>query len=157
MRRPLINVKQDIKLDTKITTASRTKVESGVMLDKRLRQKRSKAYIEAVTQLDAGGITTTQSKKEELLNAIKNEFPDLEPYQYPLGIIAKCYLGHPFEVHTLDISLDIIRHYKQGESLPNQMDRGRSLALHPSYEFIEIFSDTLRAVGKSGNVSVIKG
>jgi hypothetical protein len=34
-------------------------------------------------------------------------------------------------------------------------ERARCLALHPSYAFIEIFKDTLRAVFLDGAVSVI--
>ena len=109
-----------------------------------------------MTKLDAGGVICNHAQIDELKQAIQNEFPELNPYQYPIGIIAKCYLGNPYEVHTLDIKLDIIQHYKKGEAVPI-LDRGRSLALHPSYEFIEVYNDTLRAVTKSGDVAVIQG
>ncbi|MED3997540.1 hypothetical protein P4647_23390 [Peribacillus frigoritolerans] len=158
MRRPIINTNQKNNLKVTPSTVNRCKVElSGVALEKRLRQKRSQEYVQAMTKLDTGGVTYSKSSIDELLQAIHNEFPELEPYQYPVGIIAKCYLGHPFEVHTLDLKLDIINHYKKGEAMPQLLDRGRGLALHPSYEFIEIFSDSLRAVTNNGDVSVIKG
>ncbi|WP_316569120.1 hypothetical protein [Neobacillus sp. YIM B06451] len=160
MRRPILNtnVNQKVNLSVEPQQVSRTTVVlEGMALEKRLRQKRSTAYISKLTKLDAGGVTCSHAKIEELKNAIQAEFPDLNPYQYPLGIISKCYLGDPYEVHTLDIKLDIVQHYKKGDGLPNQLDRGRGLALHPGYEFIEVYNDTLRAVTLNGDVAVIKG
>lgn len=157
MRRPLINVSQksDIKLSAEIQ--NRTTVQTGPALEKVLRQRRTKTYIETFTKLDAGEKTCHQHNIDQLIDMIRSEFPDLEPYQFPLGIIARCYLGNPYEVHTLDITLEIIQHYKKGEVLPQLMDRARRLAVHPSYEFIEIYSDTLRAISPNGDVAVIKG
>lgn len=159
MRRPLIktNVNQKTNFGVTANQTSRTTVElTGLALDKRLRQKRSPSYVNSLTKLDAGGVMCSNAQIDELKQAIQNEFPDLNPYQYPIGIIAKCYLGNPYEVHTLDIKLDIIHHYKRGEAVPI-LDRGRALALHPSYEFIEVYNDTLRAVTKNGDVAVIQG
>lgn len=157
MARPKIHI--STATETKLSTVqkSRTQVIDGPALDKRLRQKRSSTYIDALTKLDAGGVTCIQHDIEALKQAIQAEFTDLEPYQWPLGIISKCYLGAPYEVHTLDTSLDIIEHYKRGERLPSLMERARSIALHPTYAFIEIYSDTLRAVSENGDVAVIKG
>lgn len=145
-----VNVESKQKVGT---TVALTEME----LNKRLRQKRSSAYIDAVTKLDAGGVTCSKAKIEELKQAIHKEFPDVPPFQYPIGIISKCYLGDPYEVHTLDITLDIVEHFKVGQALPAQMDRGRGIALHPSYEFIEIYNDMLRAVNRNGDVAVIQG
>ncbi|AIE61472.1 hypothetical protein [Bacillus methanolicus] len=160
MRRPIIHTNVNQKVDLSVTPSqvSRTTVElTGLALEKRLRQKRSEAYVNAITKLDAGGVTCSHAQIEELKQAIQSEFPELTPYQYPIGIIAKCYLGNPYEVHTLDVKLDIVQHYKRGEALPPQMDRARSIALHPGYAFIEVYSDTLRAVTKNGDVAVIQG
>ena len=149
---------QQVNLKVSNVQVSRTTVElKGMELDKRLRKKRSGEYVNAIKKLDAGGVTCNHASIEELKQAIQNEFPELTPYQYPIGIIAKCYLGNPYEVHTLDVKLDIVEHYKKGEVLPDSMDRGRSLAMHPSYDFIEIYNDSLRAITLSGDVSVIKG
>ncbi|MBO1001863.1 hypothetical protein ACFSKI_11270 [Pseudogracilibacillus auburnensis] len=155
MRRPLLHSKTNTQLSSR--TESRTKVEyTGLALEKRLRQKRSLNYVNGFTQLDAGTVTCNHTEIDELIQKIKNEFSDLQPYHYPIGIIAKCYLGDDFIVHTLDTRLEIVKHYKKGEALPSEMDRGKSLALHPSYEFIEVYSDTLRAVSSNGNVAIIK-
>ncbi|MFJ8518691.1 hypothetical protein [Lysinibacillus xylanilyticus] len=160
MRRPIINMNVDKKVNVTVSPkqVSRTTVElTGMALDKRLRQKRSQAYVDCVAKLDACGVTSSQAQINDLIQAIQNEFPDLTPYQYPIGIIAKCYLGEPYEVHILDVKLDIVEHYKKGEMLPSQMDRGRGIALHPNYVFIEVYNDTLRAVTTNGDVSVIQG
>jgi len=160
MRRPILNMNVDKKVNVTVSPkqVSRTTVElTGMEIDKCLRQKRSQAYVECIAKLDAGGGTCCQAQMDELIKAIQNEFPDLTPYQYPIGIISKCYLGEPYEVHILDVKLDIVEHYKKGETLPSQMDRGRGIALHPNYVFIEIYNDTLRAITKNGDVAVIQG
>ncbi|TWT27744.1 hypothetical protein [Planomicrobium sp. CPCC 101110] len=160
MRRPLINTNTSQKINVSISPSkvSSNKVElTGLALDKRLRQKRSKEYINGITKLDAGGVICSHSDIEELKQTIQNEFPDLSPSQYLIGIISKCYLGKPYVVHTLDLNLDIVKHYEKGESLPASMDRGKGLALHPRYEFIEVYNDSLRAVSENGDVAVIKG
>lgn len=153
-----MNVDKKVNVAVSPEQVSRTKVElTGMALDKRLRQKRSQVYMDCLAKLDAGGVTCSQVQMDELIQAIQNEFPDLTPSQYPIGIIAKCYLGDPYEVHTLDITLDIVEHYKKGEILPSQMDRGRGIALHPNYMLIEIYNDALRAVTMNGDVAVIQG
>jgi hypothetical protein len=40
--------------------------------------------------------------------------------------------------------------------MPPLYERARALALHPSYLFIEIYPDTLRAISIDGSVSVIE-
>lgn len=50
---------------------------------------------------------------DELMKAIQEEFGTAELTSLPLGIVSKCFLGHPYEVHTLDLSgSQIIKHYK---------------------------------------------
>jgi hypothetical protein len=108
-------------------------------------------------KLDAGGHATTREALSALLSAIRSELPELTIEHLPVGIVAKCYLGSPHEVHTLDRDGSIIRHYKTFESLPPLMERGRSLALHPDYAFIEIYVDKLIAVADNGDTSIVKG
>jgi hypothetical protein len=108
-------------------------------------------------KLDAGGHATTREALDALLSAIRSELPELTIEHLPVGIVAKCYLGPPHEVHTLDRDGSIIRHYKTFEPLPSLMERGRSLALHPGYAFIEIYVDKLIAVADNGDTSIVKG
>ncbi|MGG4095449.1 hypothetical protein [Paenibacillus lautus] len=110
-----------------------------------------------MTKLDVGGAVWSREMIDELIQTISNEFPELKPTQLPIGIIAKCHLGDPFETHILDRALEIVEHYKFGQVLPSGMEKGRALALHPSYDYIEVYSDSLCAVSKNGNVSIIKG
>lgn len=160
MRRPLLNVqpKTNTEQILKTATITRPNIElSGAALEKRLRSKRSDAYTEAMTKLDAGGAVCSQQVIQDLIQAIASEFPELQPHQFPIGIISKCYLGAPYEVHTLDVALEIVEHYKVGQALPAGMERGRSIALHPGYAYVEVFSNAICAVTSAGNVSIIKG
>lgn len=124
-------------------------------IDKLLRQKRSKEYMDALHKLDVGGHVHNQNKVDEITNAIKREFPEVEISGILLGYVSICYLGKPYEVHTLDIAGGIIEHYKSGETLPNGMEKARGIALHGGYEFIEVYVDCCRAVSSNGTVSVI--
>lgn len=159
VRRPIFDVNKTSKIDLQVRSQemSRTTVElTGLELKRRLRKKRSSSYVELMKKLDAHSVTNNQAQIDDLKEAMRSEFPEIQPYQFPIGIIAKCYLGKPYEVHTLDVKLDIVEHYKKGESLPQQLEKGRSLALHPSYEIIEVYNDVLRAVTIHGDVSVIE-
>lgn len=124
-------------------------------LDRLLRKPRSKAYMQALHQLDAGGHVHNQHKVDDIINAIRNEFPDLEISGIMLGIVSICYLGKPYEVHSLDISGQIIEHYKSGQSLPGGLEKARSIAMRGGYDFIEVYVDCCRAISANGSVSVI--
>ena len=149
---------------TRIETASATSPSSptrttlrGPQLQQRLRQKRSSVYVEAMRRLDVGTHHADRAAFDSLTEAILNEFPELGIDQRPLGIVSRCYLGSPYEVHICDLDGGIIQHFKTHQSMPPLFERGRSLALHPAYAFIEVYSDTLRAVTADGSVSVIEG
>lgn len=160
MRRPIINTNLKQKTEHTLSvgqTAIKTQQLTGTTLEKRLRQKRSTGFIKAMTKLDAGGITTSQAKIDELKQTIQNEFPELSPSQLMVGIVAKCYLGNPYVVHTLDLNLDVVKHFERSVPLPGSLERARSLAQHPGYEFVEVYTDELRAVSANGTVAVIKG
>jgi hypothetical protein len=90
-----------------------------------------------------------------LIEAIANEFPELSIEQRPIGIVSQCYLGAPYEVHICDLGGGIIEHFQIYRPMPPLFERGRSLALHPGYAFVEVYPDTLRAVSLDGAVSVI--
>ena len=124
-------------------------------LDRLLRQPRSKAYMDAMQKLDSGGHTHNRNKVNEIIDAIQNEFPEVELAGILLGVVSKCYLGAPYEVHTLDITGVIIEHYKAGKALPGGMEKARAIAIRGGYEFIEVYFDCCRAVSSNGTVSVI--
>ena len=88
---------------TKPVEKTKTTVEP-VNLQRLLRKKRSKKYMEILQTLDAGGHVQNQEKVNELIEAIRQEFPEVELIKAGLliGIVSKCYLGRPYEVHILD-------------------------------------------------------
>ena len=124
-------------------------------LDRLLRRPRSKAYMDALHKLDAGGHTHNQKKVDEIIDAIRQEFPEVDISGILLGYVAICYLGRPYEVHTLDMTGQIIEHFKAGQVLPGGMEKARSIAMRGGYEFIEVYVDCCRAVSANGKVSVI--
>lgn len=126
-------------------------------LDRLLRKTRSKEYMQALHKLDAGGHVHNQHKVNEIIDTIRNEFPDLEISGIMLGIVSICYLGKPYEVHSLDITGQIIEHYKSGQVLPGGLEKARSIAMRGGYDFIEVYVDCCRAISSNGSVSVISG
>lgn len=125
-------------------------------LQARLRQKRSSRYIEAMTQLDSGGHIHSTEANQALQDAIRQELPDITVDALPLGVVSKCYLGAPYEVHTLDCTGGIVKHFKRGETLPTLMERARSLANNSNYAFIEVYSTKLIAVSATGQTAIIE-
>lgn len=132
-----------------------TTQEQKMKIDRLLRQKRSKRYMEALAALDAGGHVMNRAQVERILDAIRNEFPEVELQGILLGYVSKCCLGKPYEVHTLDPNNQIIEHYKMGHPLPNGMEKARGIAIRGGYSFIEVYVDCCRAVSGDGSVSVI--
>lgn len=124
-------------------------------LDRLLRKARSKEYMQTLHNLDAGGHVHNQHKVNEMIDTIRNEFPDLEISGIMLGIVSICYLGKPYEVHTLNMAGQIVEHYKSGQMLPDGLEKARTIAIRGGYEFIEVYVDCCRAISSNGSVSVI--
>ncbi|MDD6526629.1 MAG: hypothetical protein PUF31_02250 [Oscillospiraceae bacterium] len=124
-------------------------------LDRLLRKPRSKEYMEALHKLDAGGHTHNQQLVNEIIDAIRNEFPEVELQGVLLGYVSICYLGKPYEVHTLDMGGQIVEHYKSGQPLPGELEKARSLALRGGYDFIEVYVGSCRCISSNGAVSVV--
>ena len=141
---------------TKPVEKTKTTVDT-LTLQRILRKKRSQKYMEAMKTLDAGGHVHNQEKVKELINVIREEFPEVELINSGmfLGILAKCYLGIPYEVHTLSFSFSIIEHYKKGQTLPDGMEKARAMAARGVYEYIEVYTDYCCAVSSDGTVSMI--
>ena len=135
----------------------RNSQQDKMKLDRLLRKQRSKEYMEAIHSLDAGGHVHNHNKVDEIINIIKSEFPDVDMEKLLLGCVAVCYLGRPYEVHTLDTMSGIIDHYKTGQPLPGRLEMARGLVLRGGYEFVEVYVDCCRAVSANGVVSVIPG
>ena len=123
--------------------------------DRILRKTRSKEYMKALCELDAGGDVNNKKQVEKIINTIRNEFPEISISSVLLGYVSICYLGTPYEVHTLSMAGGILEHYKAGQSLPGELEKARSIAIHGGYAFIEVYIDCCRAIYPDGTVSVI--
>lgn len=152
MPRQILNTKASI--DVNINKNEATTLKSGaVTTDRVLLQKRSKKYIEALTSLDTGTLTATQGFAT-LVEKLQAEFGELGITEYPLGVVSKCFLGHPYEVHVLDLSgTQIINHYKRGESLPAALEKARNLALNNSYTMVEVYLTKMILINADGTTT----
>lgn len=159
MPRPMLHhtAKQEMSELSLTSMTRKTTQLSPVELDALLRKKRSAAYMKACQELDAGGHTTNTKQVAAFVQALKDEFPEIELAGVLIGVVSKCYLGAPYEVHTLDPAGGIIEHYKTGQALPGGMEKARRLAAVGGYAFIEVYTDCCRAIGEDGSVSVVKG
>lgn len=115
--------------------------------------RRSATYLKLLAGLDHGTLPGTRGW-EELLAAIQQEFGTASLADLPLGIVSKCFLGPPYEVHTLDLSAHaIIEHYKAGQPLPADFERARQLARHNAYALVEVYANKLLLIAEDGSVS----
>ena len=145
-----------------LTVQPKTTLLVGPQLERRIKQRRSQAYIQALTRLDVSPHAPNQQALEELVATIANEFGDLAIQQRPLGFVQKCILGPGFEVHILNVTGSrILHHYKVGEGMPDPFQAARQLAIYPShaalntYAFVEIYPDRLVPVFANGPVTTV--
>lgn len=163
MPKPMIKNQAPAKLEdilsvsTKVEQKQQQSPAAKLKLDAVLRQPRSKAYMESVHRLDAGGHVHNQELVEKIIETIKNEYPDIDLFDLNilLGVVSVCGLGAPYEVHTLNFGGEIIEHYKSGQPLPNDMEKARTIAMFGGYSFVEVYTDCCRAIASDGSVSVI--
>ena len=152
MPRQILNTKASIDIDVSRNSAPQLK-SGAVTSDRVLLQKRSKNYIQALTALDTGTLTATQGFAA-LVEKMKTEFGELGITEYPMGVVSKCFLGHPYEVHVLDLSgTQIINHYKRGESLPALLEKARNLALNNSYTMVEVYLTKMILINADGTTT----
>lgn len=138
----------NINLDT-----NKQSQNQGFVSDRDLLKKRSKKYLDLIAGLDTNTLTHTKGI-DELIKAIQEEFGTAEIANLPLGIVSKCFLGHPYEVHTLDLSgSQIIKHYKISETMDPQFEKARSVAKHNAYAIVEIYSNKIIIIREDGTAS----
>ncbi|MGN0665479.1 MAG: hypothetical protein ACI4KF_03020 [Huintestinicola sp.] len=133
-----------------------------------LRQKRSKRYMDFLTDLDTGNVdmkaqvnaildeVDMKARVDAILDEVREEFPLIEIPGDFIGYCSKCYLGEDFEVHTVDFTEAIIEHFRKNEPLPDGMEKARYLAMDENYEIIEVYTHCIRAIDYNGCVSVIE-
>ncbi len=158
MPRPILGTKESVTIALSSSTpltAPRSTLQ-GPRLQQRLRQTRSRAYLESMACLDAGTHNADRPALEALIGGISHEFPELGIEQRPVGIVSRCWLGAPYEVHICDLTGGIVQHFETFRSMPVAYERSRMLAIHPAYAFVEIYPDKMRAIAIDGSVSVIE-
>jgi hypothetical protein len=148
--RPIINTggrQQAPRLDV-TSTAARTRSAGGrVSLE-----RRSSRFAAAIARLDAGGLQATDLSA--LMDDIAAQYP--MGSAQPLGFVATCHLGFPYEVHILDFIGGIVEHFELGKPMPHPFERARTLAGHPAYEVIEIYDQVLVCVRADGSVTEMR-
>jgi hypothetical protein len=126
-----------------LQTTTTTDKKTGFISDSDWLKKRSKKYVEFFSKLDQHSLTDTKGWNE-LMGLIKEEFGAAELATLPLGIVSKCFIGHPYEVHILDLGTHhIVQHFKIDEPMPGEFEKARTLAKHNAYALIEVYTDKL--------------
>jgi hypothetical protein len=162
MPKPMLRPAQQTQTGSVLSLASNSAArqemseEMKMKADRLLRKRRSRKYMDMICGLDAGGHVHNRKQAEDIINAIKAEFPEVEISGALLGVVSMCYLGENYEVHMLDAAKSIIEHFRQGQQMPGGLEKARSIAIRGGYEFIEVYVDCCRAVSANGSVSVIK-
>lgn len=136
-----------------IETSKKPIETTGFSSDRDILKKRSKKYLDLIAGLDAKTLTDTKGM-EKLMTAIQEEFGTAALASLPLGIVAKCYLGHPYEVHTLDLSgSQIIKHYKANEAMEADFEKARTVAKHNAYAMAEVYKDKIILIREDGTAT----
>lgn len=126
---------------------------SGFTNDRDILRKRSKKYLEVIASIDQKTLTDTKGMAE-LMKAVQEEFGTADIASLPLGIVSKCFLGHPYEVHTLDLSTtQIIRHYKISEAMGGDFEKARGIAKHNAYVMVEVYKDKMILIREDGTAT----
>ena len=93
MPKPIISQreKQAAESVCKVKKCNVSNSFSKTKLDKLLRKQRSKGYVDMICELDAGGHVTNQDKVNQIIQKIKDEFPEIDISPILLGIVSTCY------------------------------------------------------------------
>lgn len=84
MPRPMLKQKPQTQTNAILSVTPRNEKKQAQMqtnkmqLDRLLRKKRSRQYMDAIHKLDAGGHVCNQEKVNSIINAIKEEFPEVD-------------------------------------------------------------------------------
>ena len=128
---------------------------SGFLSERDYLKKRSEGYINLIKNMDTDMLSQTGGK-EEFMKKLQEEFGTTDPAQLPIGILAKCFLEHPHDVHTLDLSSSVIlKHYAIGEALPPEFEKARNTALHNAYAFVEVYKDKFIVIHWDGTATFL--
>lgn len=153
MARQILNSKPELNTSINTNTPRTQLQRSGISSDRDLLKKRSAKFVKTMMQIDHGTLASTIGVAD-LVEKLKEEFGALGIIEYPLGVVSKCYLGAPYEVHILDLTGDmIIEHFKAGNNLPGELERARGLAMNASYAFVEVYPNKMILVKEDGTTT----
>jgi hypothetical protein len=116
---------------------------------------RSTRYLDNLSRLDAS-TNITPAQLEEIVDGIRREFADRWA-ALPVGFVSRCFLGHPFEVHTLTPDGGILEHFRLGQSMPGPLESARTHTLTGLYLAIEVYEDRLVCVRTDGTTVTLGG
>ena len=116
---------------------------------------RSRRYLDSFARLDAG-TTLTPAELSQIVDDIRREFTERWA-ALPLGLVSKCYLGHPFEVHTLAPDGDILQHFRLGEQLPGPLEGARTHSLSGLYLAVEVYVNRFVCIRPDGSTVTLGG
>jgi hypothetical protein len=116
---------------------------------------RSRTYLSALTRLDAAA-NVTAAELQKIIDDIHREFTERWA-ALPLGIVSTCYLGHPFEVHTLSPDGGILEHYRIGQPLPGILERARELGRSETYLAVEVYANRMVCLRTDGSTVTLGG
>lgn len=169
MPKPIINTNNKQKfLSDNLSLKERAVFKSPELT---FRKQRSQAYINLIKNIDNDYAKVSEDKINELVKKLQEAAPDAIFDETFIGVLGKCHLGAEYDVHTISknfvFGIDevthqfgfgrmILKHFKFGESLPDGLEKGRSLATNPGYLFVEVYNDKLIAVQADGTVAIIK-
>jgi hypothetical protein len=132
-----------------ISDETKSKVTVSQQEKKNRKLRRSADLLEAVKQID---VQTDPEMKKAILDWVEAEYNERGGGQL-IGLFSKCYLGHPYCDHRMDLSGSIIEHYKVDENVPPAYARARALAKSDLYAYIEVYADgTVMPVRHDGSV-----
>jgi hypothetical protein len=128
-------------------------VKNSFFNDRDILKKRTKRYLDLIAGLDSKSLMDTKGM-DELMEAIKEEFGTADITSLPIGIVSKCFLGHPYEVHTLDLSaVQIVKHYRTNEAMELDFEKARTVAKHNAYALVEIYKDKIILIREDGSAT----
>ncbi|MET0932005.1 MAG: hypothetical protein ABWX74_20990 [Aeromicrobium sp.] len=99
---------------------------------------RSAELVDAVQRLDT---TTDPATAEAIMQWINDEYESRSGGQI-IGLFGRCYLGHPFVDHRIDLAgAFILQHFTRDETPPGPYGAARPFARNTAYTFIEVYDD----------------
>lgn len=153
--RPGLQLTGELSLDGREAGRTSAHTMSKPEMDRLLRKPRSAAYMDAMRKLDIGSHTHHDELKDEIIRIIRDEFPEVQLEGILIGVIAKCYIGPEYDVHSIGLDGGIIHHYKKDEPMNPELARARGLAARGTYEFIEVYHDCCRCISANGSVAIV--